>query len=333
MDEIDLKKNIKKAILLFSKVFVGFAIFFSTIALMGNSKNGWGYTKVLLFIALLIGVGLPAILGICYLIINMFFKMINSGRTIIDFDKEYIRDLPKHCSPAIASLIYDLKIDVYKDYTATILYLCIKKYINLIKDGNTYKITIENNKDISDLGRCEKYVLDIIKNKDKFDENQFKKEIIKEAQKKELITDKKHRKTVKVILILIFVVMLLIIAFNINKILFIICISILGAILYAGYLVLEMKNRDQINLEVVNTEYVRTKDGKNIALLLQGLKRYINEYTLIKDKEIDYIHILENYIPYALVLDEADAVEDFIKNNEEYRDLIYNRKIIQQDAC
>ena len=126
--------------------------------------------------------------------------------------------------------------------------------------------------------------------------------------------------------------MLLIIAFNINKILFIICISILGAILYAVYLVLEMKNRNQINLEVVNTEYVRTEDGKNIALLLKGLKRYINEYTLIKDKEIDYIHILENYIPYALVLDEADAVEDFIKNNEEYRNLIYNRKIIQQDC-
>ena len=113
-----------------------------------------------------------------------------------------------------------------------------------------------------------------------------------------------------------------------SKILFTICISILGAILYAGYLILIMNKGNQINLEVVNTEYIRTEDGKNIALLLKGLKRYINEYTLIKDKEIDYIHILENYIPYALVLDEADAVEDFIKNNEEYRNLIYNRKVI-----
>lgn len=328
MDEIDWIKSTKKAFILFSKVSIGFAIFFATIVLMENSKNGWGYTKLLLLIALLIGVGLPAILGICYLIINILFKIINSGRTIIDFDKEYMRNLPKHCSPAIVSLIYDLKIDVYKDYTATIIYLCIKKYINLIKDGNTYKITIEDKKDISNLGRCEKYVLDIIKNKDKFDENQFKKEIIKEAQEKELITDKKHSKIVKVILILIFVVILLIIAFNINKILFTICISILGAILYAGYVILILKKRNQINLEVVNTEYVRTKNGENIALLLKGLKRYINEYTLIKEKEIDYIHILENYIPYALVLDEADAVEDFIKNNEEYRNLIYNRKVI-----
>ena len=328
MDEIDWIKNTKKAFILFSKVFGGFAIFFATIALVAGLKNEWRYTKALLFIALLIGVGLPTILGLFYLIINIFLKIINSGRTIINFDKEYIRDLPKHCSPAISSLIYDLKIDVYKDYTATVLYLCIKKYINLIKDGNFYKVKVGEEKNISNLGRCEKYVLDIITNKNKFDENQFKKEIIKEAQEKELITDKKHSKTLKIIVILIFVAALLIITFNISKILFTICISILGAILYAGYLILIMNKGNQINLEVVNTEYIRTEDGKNIALLLKGLKRYINEYTLIKDKEIDYIHILENYIPYALVLDEADAVEDFIKNNEEYRNLIYNRKVI-----
>lgn len=328
MDEIDWIKNTKKAFILFSKVFGGFAIFFATIALVAGLKNEWRYTKALLFIALLIGVGLPTILGLFYLIINIFLKIINSGRTIINFDKEYIRDLPKHCSPAISSLIYDLKIDVYKDYTATVLYLCIKKYINLIKDGDFYKVKVGEEKNISNLGRCEKYVLDIITNKNKFDENQFKKEIIKEAQEKELITDKKHSKTLKIIVILIFVAALLIITFNISKILFTICISILGAILYAGYLILIMNKGNQINLEVVNTEYIRTEDGKNIALLLKGLKRYINEYTLIKDKEIDYIHILENYIPYALVLDEADAVEDFIKNNEEYRNLIYNRKVI-----
>lgn len=328
MDEIDWIKNTKKAFILFSKAFGGFAIFFATIALVAGLKNGWRYTKTLLFVALLIGVGLPAILGLCYLIIIIFLNIMNSGRTIINFDKEYIRDLPKYCSPAISSLIYNLKLDVYKDYTATVLYLCIKKYINLIKDGDTYKLKIGKEKNISDLGRCERYVLEIITNKNKFDENQFKKEIIKEAQEKGLITDKKHSKIAKIILILIFASVLLIIAHNVSNVLFIICISILGAILYSGYLILKLKDENQINFEVVDTEYVRTEDGKNIALLLKGLKRYINEYTLIKDKEIDYIQVLENYIPYALVLDEADKVDDFIKSNEEYRDLIYNRKII-----
>ena len=78
---------------------------------------------------------------------------------------------------------------------------------------------------------------------------------------------------------------------------------------------------------VKNTEYIRTKKGKEVAKILEGLKNYIKEYTLIKDKEIDYIQILEDYIPYAISLDEADTIEEFIKYNEEYRDLIYNRKI------
>lgn len=138
MDEIDWLKIIKKSLIFFTIMFVVFAIFFAILALI-SPNNEWEYTKTLLFISLFIGVGFPAILGIIYLIIVIFLKILNSGRTVINFNKEYIRDLPKHCSPAVSSLIYDLKIDVYKDYTATILYLCIKKFLNLVKDGDLIK--------------------------------------------------------------------------------------------------------------------------------------------------------------------------------------------------
>ncbi len=329
MDEIDWLKSTKKAFILFTKIFVGFAIFFAIMAVLLGFEHGWDYTKSLLFIALLIGIGLPAIIGICYLILIIFSKILNSGRTVINFDKRYIRDLPQHCSPAISSLIYDLKIDVYKDYTATVLYLCIKKYLNLIKDGDTYKLELVQNQDYSNLGRCEKYILDIIENRIKFDETQFKKEIVKEAQEKELITDKKHSKITKILLILIIIISSLVVTYNINKIVFIILFSILGAIAYVGYFIVKAKTENKITFDFVNTEYIRTEYGKNIALLLNGLKRYIKEYTLIKEKEIDYIQILENYIPYALALGEADAVEEFIKHNEKYRNLIYNRKSVQ----
>ena len=241
----------------------------------------------------------------------------------MSFDKWYVRDLPKHCSPAISSLIYDLKIDVYKDYTATILYLCLKNYLDLIKEGDSYKLKVGKEKDYSKLGRCEKYVLDVIWGKNIFDENKFKQEIIKEAQEKELLTDKKYNKKYKVLLCLIIAIILLIITFKINIIVFCILLSIIGAIAYVGGVGL------QNYIPTVNTEYKRTKGGKNIALLLKGLKRYINEYTLIRDKEIDHIRLLEDYIPYAISLDEAYAIEEFVKYNEEYRDLIYNKKVEQ----
>jgi len=321
MDEIDWIKSTKKALILFIKIFGGFGFFFIFIAIIGTRGEEKEVFLGFLVTGLLIAIAPPLMLGLCYGAICIVQKVLNSGRTVISWEKWYVRDLPKHCSPAISSLIYDLKIDVYKDYTATILYLCLKKFITLIKEGDKYKLKLEGKKDCSNLGRCEKYVLDIVSGKNVFDENKFKQEIIKEAQEKELITDKKYSKNLRIVVCLIVAIILLIITFNINKIVFSILFTILGAIGYVGGVGL------QNYISVVDTEYRRTKDGKDIALLLKGLKRYINEYTLIRDKEIDHIQLLEEYIPYAISLDEAFAVEEFIKSNEQYRDLIYNRGI------
>lgn len=323
MDEIDWMKIVKKAVILCAKICGGFAIFMVCYGLI-FSGNDWRVIGAFLVIALLITIGMPLLFWILYSILIIIQKISNLGRTVISFDKEYVRDLPKHCSPAISSLIYDLKIDVYKDYTATILYLCLKKYLIIKKDGDSYKVKIEEQKDLSNLDRCEKYVLDIIQNKNIFDENKFKQEIIKEAQERNLITDKKYSKKDKIIVILLVSISLLLITYNINKIIFAILLSIIWVSVFAGISILQL---NQENNYIIDTEYIRTEDGKKIALLLKGLKRYIKEYTLIKEKDIDYIQILEDYIPYAIALDEADAIEEYIKHNEEYRDLIYNRKI------
>lgn len=322
MDEIDWLRSFKKVLIYFTKFFAVFAILLAIPIIIQyiNGTNSELFWEEILIIG---GIVLIPVLVLipCYIVLIIIYKIINSGRRVINFDKGYIKDLPKHCSPAICSLIYDLKIDVYKDYTATVLYLCIKKYIDLIKDGNRYKLNVIKEKNSSNLGKCEKYVLDIIKGTNRLDENIFKQKIIEEAQEKELITNEKYSKKYKVVFIWIIVIILLIVTFKINKIVFGILFTILGAVIGA---------LGEFNLEnyisIVDTQYKRTKDGKNIAIILSGLKRYIKDYTLIKDKEIDYIEILENYIPYALSLGESDIVEEFIKYNEEYRDLIYNRR-------
>ena len=320
MDEIEWIKHTKKALLTFAKVFIGFGLFFAIPTLINFHKNDWKYTKGMLTVSLVIGIGMPIFLSICFAIIHLFSKILNSGRTVISFDKGYIRDLPKHCSPAICSLIYDLKIDVYKDYTATILYLCVNKYLELIKKGDTYKLKRGKQKDISGLGRCEKYVLDTIEKENKFDADKFKEEIVAEAKEKELIKNKKHSNIPRIILCLLIVVIVLIIAYKINRWIFNILIFILSVFLFTGVVILSSKD----DLKGVDTRYKRTKDGRKIAILLKGLKRYITEYTLIQDKEIDYIQILEDYIPYALSLGEAYTVEVFVQYHDQYRDLIYN---------
>ena len=318
MDELDWKKECKKAFWFFAKIFGGIGIAFSITILCASYKNGWDYSSPLFMIALILGIGFPLILGIVFIWLNIAEKIINSGKTVMNFEKSYIRDLPKYCSPAIVSIIYNLKTDVYKDYTATVLYLYTKKYIDMEKIGDRYNIKEGTNNDFSSLSKCENYVLDVIRSRKEFNAFNFEQIIINEAQEKKLLTDKKYSKIPKILLVLVIALILLIITYKINFVLFFIYATAAGTTALGYYL---MNGMDE------NIKYKRTKDGKNIALLLKGLKKYMKEYTLIKDKEIDYIQILENYIPYALALGEADAVEEFIKYNEEYRNLIYNRSI------
>lgn len=323
MDEIDWINNSKKALIRITKIFMLAGVFFAIFALT-NSKNDWEYKKIMVLASLLIATVMPVILAICFAIICFFAKIFNSGRPVINFDKGYIRELPKHCSPAICSLIYDLKIDVYKDYTATVLYLCIKKYIKLMKDGNSYKLEVIDGKDYSNLGICEEYVLDTIRGKDIFDENKFKQNIIIESKLKELMTNKNDEKKYQIAAICIVIILVLYVLFATKdiglSIVFIVC----------GVFIVWLGERSvKSYVPVVDTDYKRTKDGKKIAILLGGLKRYIKDYTLIREKEIEYVQILEDYIPYALALGEADAVEEFIKYHEQYRELIYNRKSMQ----
>ena len=167
-------------------------------------------------------------------------------------------------------------------------------------------------------------MLDIIVNNNKFDEQQFKQEIIKEAKEKRLIVDKKTNINKIKGLLFLLVVFILLLATNdiMNKFMWLyLC---MGVFMIAYFYMGTVFNKSYTNIV---DEYIRTSKGKKMATLLTGLKKYINEYTLIKDKEIDYINILEDYIPYAIALNEADTIEEFIKHNEEYRNLIYNREI------
>ena len=320
MDEIDWIKNTKKFL---KRVTIGFIIFATVvlvITLIRNTINDeWEYIGTDLLAVFIIGVPIPVLLTVCYIIMYLSEKVINSGRKVVNYDKNYIREIPKSCSPAVASLVYDLKIDVYKDYTATILNLCTKKYIDMEKYGDTYKLTLGKQTDYSKLGKCEQYVLNTIINKSKFDENQFKQEIVNEAQEKLLITDQVHSRKMKWIFIAIICFILCVICYKVNIYLFVTYLSIVP-LSVGAYHAMQSEYAK-------NTEYIRTKKGKEVAEILDGLKNYIKEYTLIKYKEIDYIQILDDYIPYAISLDEADTIEEFIKYNEEYRDLIYNRKI------
>ena len=157
--------------------------------------------------------------------------------------------------------------------------MCTRKYIKIEKYGNSYSLKSGEQTEYSKLSKCEEYVLNTILYKINFNENQFKQEIIQEAQDKLLITDETHSKKIKWIFIAIIIIILSVITYKINIYFFLI---------YFNIVPLSVCTYHAIQSEYAkNTEFIRTRKGKEVAIMLKGLKNYIKEYTLIKDKEIE----------------------------------------------
>ena len=257
MDEIENYKVIKKLM----KIFVIVCLLLVLLNFIVKIINGNIILNCIIiflsYIALLIMIIIiPMIL---YATSNKIRELIHL-KTKIAKNEEYIRDIEIKYSPAIISLILDLQISCFKDYTAMILYLCYRKYIDMYKENDDikFKIITEN---VNDLNPHEQYVYRCL-NGSSFNEKKFKNLIIEDAKNLGLISFK-------------------------------------------------------------NGNIKRTSKGKNEAILWKGFKNYIHDYTLISEKEIEHMAILNEYIPYAIALDEAKNIEKFIAEDENYRKLIY----------
>lgn len=73
----------------------------------------------------------------------------------------YFRELPNDFGIGVTSLLFDSKIENYKDIIAVILDLCGKKYLSLVKENENYMIKVLNPGDDKLLSN-EKYILDLI---------------------------------------------------------------------------------------------------------------------------------------------------------------------------
>lgn len=327
MDEIEILKQIKEMI---KKVNIIIVLVLGSIAgityIISQSKS-----SILTSITLLIiGIILIILNSIIFLIVSIMYKLSYSKLDFKNIDKEYVRELYNDYPPAIISLLYNLKIEVYRDYTATILELHIKKYINILDFNNDVRIDKGKNEDFSKLEQHELYVYNCVMNKIKFQEEEFKKLILQDAEEKQLILLKDNTNLQKICIIMILILfasIYMIILINNIKIksletilfMFVILIPILG---YAK----EIYNFIKESVINLLTRYKLGKKGKEELKNIIGLKNYLNEYTLIKDRDINFVQVLDEYIPYAISLGQATKVEKYIKNNEKYRKLIYNRK-------
>ena len=302
MDEIQHKKIILKNLIKFS-IMVLILTFIITLPFIIFSRMDY-LLKIYAFIFSFFAV--PIILFL--IIYQLQYKRFRKNSII--FSSDYNRTIPKDCTPAIASLLYEFKIDVYKDYTATILELCNKKFINFIGNSTNYEFQILKSDDETVyLQEHEKYVFNCISQKIEFNSKKFKKLIIHDAIHYDFI---KYNNTSRLSSILNILYLFA----------FIFLVSSSSFLFFITFIFISW-----MTFIIKSKEFTRTEKGVELAKQISELKNFIRDYTLINEKNIDHVKLLGEYISYAISLDEAKQIENFVKNNENYRALIYNFKL------
>ena len=324
MDEIRKIKEIRK---MAKMINIGIIAFFGSIAFLSFIISPSKYaieTSIVLIIWAIIS---QLINMIIYIIIRLYYKISYSKIDINIFNQEYEREIEKIQAPAVVSYLYNRNTEVFRDYTATILNLYVKKYIIISDFENNVKIDIERSKDLSKLQSHEKYVYDCISGKNKFNEEEFKNLILEDIENKGLM----KKVEIDYPYILNALIILVILSLNIIYMLIMIILSskinlgnIIFSLLICDIMIAGFYNKIyQFIKKKFFSEYKLQKKGIEEIKKIKNLKNFMKQYTLIYERNIEYIMTLEGYIPYALVLGISKKIEKYISGNEKYRNLIY----------
>lgn len=69
--------------------------------------------------------------------------------------------------------------------------------------------------------------------------------------------------------------------------------------------------------------YDKNKKGIEVVKKTNKLKNYLRDYTLLQEKDYDYINLVDKYVPYALALGEARKIENlYIEDNNFIKDIL-----------
>lgn len=329
------KENLQK-IALRRIIIIMFVIvlIFNIITGLNNLTSLNNNEKIYLIIIFIIGNIIKSIFYIAPLV-TIIVSIINAKKTVlkenmsnIDFSKskEYYREILKKHSPIELSYIDDFQLNNYRDIIATLLNLKLKKKINF----NNKLIEIINN-NTENLTISEKVILsNIINGKVKINNFQYMLKCAEEeALENKLITKGELSKKqlliqiIKKIIPLIITTILIKIGINNSNAIFnitnklelspvaiimiIICIvlclfsflffySIYGLYSIIFYAAIKSKS------------YKRTEYGEEINKKIEGLKKYIKDFSILSERDQEELVIWDEYLIYSVIFDMNDKI-------------------------
>lgn len=293
------------------------------------SRLGLKEIENLKLIKIIMGInGLFAIgIILVYAITNIF-----KGKSELNINS-YYSQLDFNCSPAMASFVIDNSLEKAEDIFATVLDLSARKYLNIERVNSKLEIT-PTEKVWKGLYEHEKYVLSTINYNRKIETEWFRTLVIRDCKHEKLIKEN----TNPIIKFFIFLrnkmyyvgIGLLLLVFVIlsggsgeaeiygysampkEMLNFLIIVFVVGLILllisYIG------------NFTVVENK--KTSKGELSFIKIRGLKNYIRDYTLLEEKDYDYLTLTDRYLPFALALGEGEKLEQLHIDTEEFKKIM-----------
>ena len=262
-------------------------------------------------------------IGIIYFIIR---RVINKARkenlSKIDItgSKEYYRELLKEYSSAELEYVDNLKVDSKRQIVSLLLSLELKGKIKINKSNI---IIVDSNEE--GLKKTEKYILKNIKNGKVYlppinlislyatQEAEEDILIIKAKNMKEKVKNKRKK---LIIIAIMLITLFAVFCNNIEKlndinnstlnIIAIIVMIILGMGIFGlcilGPIILLIYTIIKAN------SYVRTEQGEELNRKLEGLKKYMKDFSSFEDKEKNELLIWDEYLIYSIIFNMNDKI-------------------------
>lgn len=254
----------------------------------------------------------------CFLIYGVLLKIYKNIRNVyydkiskLDLDTLQ-RDINMDYNPSIAGYLMNQTVE-FKELYADILNLYAKKIIKInTKDEKVISYGEKYEKEKYNLKDSDKYILENIEDKfSRFDFSIWEKKVREEykeygfSKERKSISDKNFY-TINILIIISSIIISLIVS-NSAALGFIYGLMLATIFDFINYLIHVNKyNRDI---------YLTTKGKREIKNCLK-LKRFMKEYTLLKDRKLEEVIIYEKYIPYAISLGINTRYEEIIFDEE-----------------
>ena len=315
-----------------------FVMIISTIVIIismsvKSKSNKWdilfkiGFFSILAYIVILVISGILAIiiamnsllilggvaLLIIWLTISLFIKLKNNLIKSANNGKEiYIRDVEVEYSPAVLSYLMNNKIEVKKDISATLLNLCAKNILKIEKgfDGKLVVKDLQNREEVDKLAEDEKYAYEMLTTKiNKQAISEWKDKVVQEYQRYKF--SKSHKKGLYNYAVWIYVISFIAIYVFVAmhggtydgpfaEGLAFIFVAMMG-MLFASFIYKIIRT---IIKPYKNSEFKDkyTRKGAKEFNKWKKFEKFIEDYTLVEEKDHENIVVLGKYLSYSIAL-------------------------------